>query len=116
MRKRTKKFEIRSTKLETNSNDQKIQRVSSDECQGTRNFPLDTRPSTLVPFGFRYSDFRFCFPGAPSTLLRTCLAEENFLEWFCQTLQKIESNKMVAKSRRHCCSVEGASQWTPPPL
>jgi hypothetical protein len=59
MRKRTKKFEIRSTKLETNSNDQKIQRVSSDECQGTRNFPLDTRPSTLVPFGFRYSDFGF---------------------------------------------------------
>jgi hypothetical protein len=43
---------------------------------------------------FRYSDFRLSFAGGPSTLLlRTSLARENLLNWFCQHLER---NKVTA--------------------
>jgi hypothetical protein len=47
----TRKFEARNPKSD------KEERVSSDECQGMKDFPLDTRPSTLAPSAFRYSNF-----------------------------------------------------------
>ena len=48
------KFETRNPKFETISNDQKGQKVSSEEWQVTRNFPStpDPRPSFLSDFGF----------------------------------------------------------------
>jgi hypothetical protein len=48
-------------KFETNPNDQKVERESSDECQEKGDFPFDTRPLTLVCFrssscGFRHAE------------------------------------------------------------
>jgi hypothetical protein len=42
----------KNPKFETISNDRKAEKVSSDECQGTGDFALDTRPSTLVTSDF----------------------------------------------------------------
>jgi hypothetical protein len=65
------KHEIRNSKQFQIT--KKEERVSSDACQGTRDLPLDTRPSTLAPFGFRYSDFGFLWLclGARKSGLRT---------------------------------------------
>jgi len=53
------KFETRNPKFETISNGQKLEKVSSDEWQVTRNFPStpDPRPSFLSDFDIRISDF-----------------------------------------------------------
>jgi hypothetical protein len=63
------KLEIRNPKFETVSNDRKSE-SSKQSRFGFRNWDL----SLWVCFGFRYSDFGFCFIGVPSTSLRTCLA------------------------------------------
>jgi hypothetical protein len=47
------KFEARNPKFETNPNDQKAERVSRGEYQGTRDFSLNTRHPTLVSFLLR---------------------------------------------------------------
>jgi hypothetical protein len=48
------KPQFRNSKSEIRNNFKwsKTKRLSNAECQGTRDFPLDTRPSTLADFGF----------------------------------------------------------------
>jgi len=58
------KHEIRNSKQFQMTKKQKECRVTSVKGQGTRDkgqgiFPSTPDPSTLAPFGFRYSDFGF---------------------------------------------------------